>query len=125
MRKLVGVALFSLLAASRPPEKAFSDLTNMTYRTIPGCLGIVKTQPAFKNALEHSLHVQAGLLDHILFINRNNRIRRNNSRAVPGLHSNELALLTSPELPLMLEMHQIRLGRLSELAAPRSLSAAA
>src|SRR5436190_22679947 len=73
---------------------AFSDLTNMTYRTIPGCLGIVKTQPAFKNALEHSLHVQAGLLDHILFINRNNRIRRNNSRAVPGLHSNELALLT-------------------------------
>ena len=27
MRQLIGVALFSLLAASRPPEKAFSDLT--------------------------------------------------------------------------------------------------
>ncbi|MBI3865430.1 MAG: ChbG/HpnK family deacetylase [Planctomycetia bacterium] len=42
-----------------------------------------------------------------------------------ALRPKELALLTSPELPLMLEMHQIRLGRLSELAAPRSLSAAA
>src|SRR5215831_12977008 len=27
MRNLLGVALFSLLAASRPPEKAFSDVT--------------------------------------------------------------------------------------------------
>jgi hypothetical protein len=27
MRKLVGIALLSLLAASRPPEKAFTDLT--------------------------------------------------------------------------------------------------
>jgi hypothetical protein len=32
------------------------------------------------------------------------------------LRPQELSLLTSPELPLLLEAHQIQLGRLSELA---------
>lgn len=42
-----------------------------------------------------------------------------------GLRPNELALLISPELALLLETHDIRLGRLSDLASRASLPAAA
>ena len=41
------------------------------------------------------------------------------------LRPNELALLTSPELALLLEIHDIRLGRLADLAPRATLPAAA
>lgn len=42
-----------------------------------------------------------------------------------ALRPQELSLLTSPELALLLEMHQVRLGRLCELGTRQPLTAAA